>query len=128
VYSKKARRREDNGLRGNSGTADTTADITAVSTIDTIATVTPVDIAEAVEDIYGYHRRLTYHLSRIEREVSNNTDEETVRGFINALFIHGIKIGRVVTYAQFSYEVLKIMKRLGIEKRLEDLAKGDMTG
>ncbi len=35
-----------------------------------------------------------------------------VKGFVNALLISGIKIGRVVSYVQFSYEILKIIYEL----------------
>ncbi|MEM1959553.1 MAG: hypothetical protein QXP14_06905, partial [Candidatus Nitrosocaldus sp.] len=35
-----------------------------------------------------------------------------VKGFVNALLISGISIGRVVSYVQFSYEILKIIYEL----------------
>ncbi|MEM4611671.1 MAG: site-specific integrase [Candidatus Nitrosocaldus sp.] len=35
-----------------------------------------------------------------------------VKGFVNALLISGIRIGRVVSYVQFSYEILKIIYEL----------------
>ena len=47
-----------------------------------------------------------------------------VKGFVNALLISGIRIGRVVSYVQFSYEILKIMAELNV--RLEDLTREDI--
>ncbi|MEM4705807.1 MAG: hypothetical protein QW053_04605, partial [Candidatus Nitrosocaldus sp.] len=42
-----------------------------------------------------------------------------MKSFVNALLISGIRIGRVISYVQFSYEILKIMAELNV--RLEDL-------
>ncbi|MEM4611897.1 MAG: tyrosine-type recombinase/integrase, partial [Candidatus Nitrosocaldus sp.] len=87
------------------------------NSIDNSVTATATARARATkgtgEDIHGYHTRFLYHIKRIEEDKRiADRDKEVVKGFVNALLISGIKIGRVVSYVQFSYEILKIIHEL----------------
>ncbi|MEM4400653.1 MAG: tyrosine-type recombinase/integrase [Candidatus Nitrosocaldus sp.] len=104
-------RRNDNSNSGGS----------SISSIDSNITTTIARATKGTgEDIHGYHTRFLYHIRRIEEDKRiADRDKEVVKGFVNALLISGIKIGRVISYVQFSYEILKIMAELNV--RLEDL-------
>ncbi|MEM1959682.1 MAG: site-specific integrase [Candidatus Nitrosocaldus sp.] len=115
-------RRNDNSSKNSRGGSSNSSISSSDSSSTAIATTTAT---KGIEDIHGYHTRFLYYIKRIEEDKRiTDRDKEVVKSFVNALLVSGIRIGRVVSYVQFSYEILKIMAELNV--RLEDLTREDI--
>ncbi len=71
--------------------------------------------------IHNYRKGLERYIRKIEPLEDN--DKRLVLEFINALGIAGIGLAKIVNYAQFSYEILKIKDDLNIEKSIKDFSR-----
>ncbi|MEM2020239.1 MAG: hypothetical protein QXU41_06055, partial [Candidatus Nitrosocaldus sp.] len=98
-------RRNDNSSKNSRGGSSNSSISSSDSSSTAIATTTAT---KGIEDIHGYHTRFLYYIKRIEEDKRiTDRDKEVVKSFVNALLVSGIRIGRVVSYVQFSYEILK---------------------
>ncbi len=57
-------------------------------------------------DVYNYKQRIEYWLRRIDESKFKNS--ELFHRFIDALRLVGVGDGRIVSYAQFAYEIIKV--------------------
>jgi site-specific recombinase XerD len=76
--------------------------------------------SESSNDLYGYNTKLKRFLERIKD--SSFANKDTVLKFIDALKVYGVGTAKLINYAQFSYEVLKVN-----DKPLSEWSRDDVN-